>query len=62
MYLGGNGFYWRISYDTKSTDIIECRKSESGIRTFETKPGESYTSTTGEYSGLWRRNGIPQIN
>jgi|TARA_B100001765_G_C19394577_1_gene289426 N,N-dimethylformamidase len=59
MYLGGNGFYWRISYDNKSTDIIECRKSEGGIRTFETKPGESYTSTTGEYSGLWRRNGIP---
>ena len=59
MYLGGNGFYWRISYDTKSTDIIECRKSEGGIRTVETKPGESYTSTTGEYSGLWRRNGIP---
>ena len=59
MYLGGNGFYWRISYDRYSSDIIECRKTESGIRAYETNPGESYTSSTGEYSGLWRRNGIP---
>lgn len=59
MYLGGNGFYWRISYDKNSSDIIECRKSEGGIRAVETDPGESYASTTGEYSGLWRRNGIP---
>ena len=56
MYLGGNGFYWRISYDKNSSDIIECRKSEAGIRAVETHPGESYTSLTGEYTGLWRRN------
>ena len=56
MYLGGNGFYWRISYDKKSTDIIECRKTETGIRATETHPGESYSSLTGEYTGLWRRN------
>jgi len=56
IYLGGNGFYWRISYDKKSTDIIECRKTEGGIRATETHPGESYSSLTGEYTGLWRRN------
>ncbi len=56
MYLGGNGFYWRISYDKYTTDIIECRKSEVGIRATETHPGESYASLTGEYTGLWRRN------
>ena len=59
MYLGGNGFYWRISYDKNSTDIIECRKSEAGIRAVETHPGESYSSLTGEYTGLWRRNDYP---
>ena len=58
MYLGGNGFYWRISYDQTSPDIIECRKSEGGIRATETIPGENFASTTGEYTGLWRRNGI----
>ena len=56
MYLGGNGFYWRISYDKKSTDIIECRKTEGGIRAADTHPGENYSSLTGEYTGLWRRN------
>lgn len=59
MYLGGNGFYWRISYDLKSSNIIECRKSENGIRATDTNPGENYSSLTGEYTGLWERNGIP---
>ena len=59
MYLGGNGFYWRISYDKKSNDIIECRKTEAGIRATETHPGENYSSLTGEYTGLWRRSGYP---
>jgi len=59
MYLGGNGFYWRISFDKNSTDIIECRKSEAGIRAVETHPGENYSSLTGEYTGLWRRNDYP---
>ena len=59
MYLGGNGFYWRISYDKKSTDIIECRKSDTGIRAVETHPAENYSSLTGEYTGLWRRNYYP---
>ena len=59
MYLGGNGFYWRISYDKNSTDIIECRKSEAGIRAVETHPAENYSSLTGEYTGLWRRNYYP---
>ncbi len=58
MYLGGNGFYWRISYDKKSNDIIECRKTEAGIRASETHPGENYSSLTGEYTGLWRRSGF----
>ncbi len=59
MYLGGNGFYWRISYHPELPGVIECRKSEQGIRAFAPGPGEFYSSFTGEYSGLWRRNGRP---
>ena len=57
MYLGGNGFYWRISYHQTLPGVIECRKSEDGIRAFAPLPGEFYASFTGEYTGLWRRNG-----
>ncbi len=57
MYLGGNGFYWRISYHSKMPGVIECRKSEDGIRAFAPLPGEFYASFSGEYTGLWRRNG-----
>ena len=59
MYLGGNGFYWRISFHPSLPGVIECRKSEDGIRAFAPGPGEYYSSFTGEYTGLWRRNGRP---
>ena len=59
MYLGGNGFYWRVSYHPEMPGVIECRKSEDGIRAVPTRSGESYASFTGEYTGLWRRNGRP---
>lgn len=59
MYMGGNGFYWRVSYHPTLPDVIECRKSEDGIRAFAPPPGEFYASFTGEYTGLWRRNGRP---
>ena len=59
MYLGGNGFYWRISFHPELPGVIECRKSEQGIRTVAPQPGEFFASFTGEYTGLWRRNGRP---
>ena len=59
MYLGGNGFYWRVSYHLTLPGVIECRKSEDGIRAFAPQPGEFYASFTGEYTGLWRRNARP---
>ena len=59
MYLGGNGFYWRISFDSQDNSVIECRKSEGGIRAHPPKPGEYHSSVTGEYTGLWRNNNRP---
>lgn len=57
MYLGGNGFYWRISYSDKHPGVIECRRSEAGIRPWEPGHGQFHHAFTGEYGGLWRRNG-----
>jgi N,N-dimethylformamidase len=59
MYLGANGFYWRIAWHPALDGVIEHRRSEAGMRAWMTESGESYMAFTGEYSGLWRRNGRP---
>ncbi|MCZ6658173.1 MAG: N,N-dimethylformamidase [Gammaproteobacteria bacterium] len=59
MYMGGNGFYWRIAYDPDNPAIIEVRRAEDGTRAWISDPGEYYHSFTGEYGGLWRRLGRP---
>lgn len=59
MYLGGNGFYWRISFSDQHPGVIECRRSEAGIRPWEPGLGQFHHAFTGEYGGLWRRNGRP---
>jgi N,N-dimethylformamidase len=57
VYLGANGFYWRIAWHPALPGVIEHRRSEDGMRAWTTLPGESYMAFTGEYSGLWVRNG-----
>jgi len=57
MYMGGNGFYWRVSYHKTLPGVIEIRRAEGGSRAWAPKSGEYYTGFTGEYSGLWRRQG-----
>jgi len=59
IYMGGNGFYWRISFSDDLPGVIEVRKGEGGIRAWAADPGEYYNAFTGEYSGLWRRSGFP---
>ena len=56
MYLGGNGFYWRIAYSDVFPGVIEVRRAEDGTRPWVSAPGEYRLSFTGEMSGLWRRN------
>lgn len=58
-YLGANGFYWRIGFHETLPGVIELRRSEDGVRDWEADSGEYYMSFTGEYGGLWRRNGRP---
>ncbi len=57
MYLGANGWYWRIAYHRETPGIMEVRRAEGGIRGWEARSGEYYHAFTGEYGGLWRRNG-----
>ena len=59
MYLGGNGFYWRIAYGKEIPGVIENRRGITGVRTWEGEPGEHHLSFTGEPGGLWRSNGRP---
>ncbi len=59
MYLGGNGFYWVTSQDRHRSHIIEVRRGHAGTRTWESEPGETSHSTTGEPGGLWRYRGRP---
>lgn len=62
MYMGGNGFYWKIARNTEEPDLIEIRRAEGGIRAWASEPGEYYNQLDGEYGGLWRRNGVaPQV-
>jgi N,N-dimethylformamidase beta subunit-like protein/concanavalin A-like lectin/glucanase superfamily protein len=59
MYTGANGWYWRIAYHPELPGVLEVRRNEGGIRTWAAEPGEYYHSFTGEYGGLWRRQGRP---
>ncbi len=60
MYLGGNGFYWRIAYHPEHPGTaIEIRRAESGARFWASRPGEYHQSFNGELGGLWKRIGRP---
>ncbi len=59
MYLGGNGFYWRIAFRDDKPGVIEVRRAEDGTRAWMSPSGEAHQSFNGEYGGLWRRNGRP---
>jgi len=59
MYLGGNGLYWRVAFSDAWPGAMELRRAEDGVRNWQTGDGESYHAFTGEYGGMWRRNGRP---
>lgn len=59
MYLGGNGFYWKIARSASTPHMLEIRRAEGGMRVWASEPGEYYHQLDGEYGGMWRRNGLP---
>ncbi|SDB29949.1 N,N-dimethylformamidase beta subunit family domain-containing protein [Bauldia litoralis] len=59
MYMGGNGWYWRVAFHDELPGVLELRRAEDGIRPWVAEPGEYFHSFNGEYGGLWRRIGRP---
>jgi len=59
MYLGGNGFYWRVAYNPDMPGVMELRRGEDGIRDWVAEGGEYYHSFDGTYGGMWERQGRP---
>jgi len=57
MYMGGNGFYWRIAMHNEVPGVIEVRRCDAAIKTWEAQSGEYHHSFTGEHGGLWRHQG-----
>ncbi|MCZ6616791.1 MAG: hypothetical protein O7E57_01560, partial [Gammaproteobacteria bacterium] len=56
IYLGGNGFYWRVAFSDDWPGAMELRRAEDGVRNWQTGNGEKDHAFTGEYGGMWRRN------
>lgn len=59
MYMGGNGFYWKVVPHPSGPWALEVRRAEGGIRTWPAQPGEGHHAFDGSYGGLWRRLGRP---
>lgn len=57
MYLGGNGFYWRVAFSEDWPGAMELRRAEDGTRAWIAEAGEYHHAFGGEYGGLWRRLG-----
>ncbi len=57
LYLGGNGFYWRVAFSDRWPGAMELRRAEDGVRNWEPGSGEYYHAWGGEYGGMWRRLG-----
>jgi N,N-dimethylformamidase len=58
LYVGGNGFYWRVTFDVAHPGMIELRRAEGGARSWKEAPGQYYHAC-GAYGGLWSRIGRP---
>lgn len=56
MYMGGNGFYWRVAFSEAWPGAMEVRRAEDGTRAWIADPCEYYQAFDGQYGGLWRRN------
>ena len=57
IYMGGNGFYWKVATHEAHPGVIEVRRGETGTRCFEMPAGERHNQFDGEFGGLWRSNG-----
>ncbi|PPK66445.1 hypothetical protein V5P93_002524 [Actinokineospora auranticolor] len=56
-YLGGNGAYWVTAIHPAKPHVAELRRGYSGVRMWESEPGELTLACTGEPGGLWAERG-----
>jgi len=59
VYIGANGYYWRIAFDRERPHVIEVRRGHAGSRAWDSAPGEVHLAFTGELGGMWRHLGRP---
>ncbi len=59
MYMGGNGFVWRVGVRPGQPGVIELRRGEAGSSVGANESGEYFMAFTGEYGGLWSKVGRP---
>jgi N,N-dimethylformamidase len=59
MYMGGNGFVWRVGVRADLPGVIELRRGEASSSIGANMPGEYVMGFTGEYGGLWSKIGRP---
>ncbi|MEM8564213.1 MAG: N,N-dimethylformamidase beta subunit family domain-containing protein, partial [Pseudomonadota bacterium] len=59
MYMGGNGFYWKVAYSDAWPAAIELRRAEDGTRAWRSQAAEYYQQFDGELGGLWLRQELP---
>jgi len=57
IYMGANGFYWRIAYHPAIPGVLEMRRAEDGSRSWWSVPGEYFMAFSGELGGMWQRSG-----
>lgn len=59
IYMGGNGFYWRVAFHPTLPGVMEIRRADDSTRGWRAEPGEYYNSFDGGLGGLWRHQGLP---
>lgn len=57
IYMGGNGFYWRVSFHPAIDGIMEVRRCDDSTRGWRCAPGEYVHSFDGQMGGIWRNLG-----
>lgn len=57
IYLGGNGFYWRVATLPDAPHVMEVRRAENGIRIWSEPHGEYHHQADGLRGGTWRQLG-----
>lgn len=57
IYMGGNGFYWRIAFHPEQPGLFEVRRC-NGTRNWVAAPGEHHHAFDGgQLGGTWREQG-----